>query len=76
MIITDNRVNVTTAFMDIEEGDVFFSPETEKVYMKCTYCDVGEDLYNAINLHNGRLEYFEKFEEIEIVNAQLTISNA
>lgn len=75
MIITDNRTNATTTFQDINKGDVFFSPETEKVYMKCTYCDVGEDEYNAIDLHSGRLVYFDDVEEIEKVIAQLTITN-
>ena len=72
MTITDNHTNGTTAFMDIVEGEVFFSPKTEEVYMKCAYC--GED-YNAINLYNGRLVYFGRYEEIEKVNAQLTITN-
>ena len=75
MIITDNRTNATTMFKDIAEGDVFFCPETERVYMKCTYCDVGEDIYNAIDLRDGHLVYFEKVEEIEKVSARLTITN-
>ena len=75
MIITDNRTNATTTYKDIVIGEVFLCPVTDRVYMKCTYCDVGEDLYNAIDLHDGHLVYFEMTEEIEKVNARLTITN-
>lgn len=66
MIIIDKKEN-KTLFRNIEEGEVFKSIDTlgSYVFMKITSiadCDDGET-YNAVNLEDGDLAYFDDEEE-------------
>lgn len=71
------RKNITNAtlFEDVPAGTVF-KDEEETVYMKLDFCykNPSAVLYNAVDLENGSLVYFnDPNEEVEVLeNAVLT----
>ena len=77
MNISDYRENPTTEFSNIEEGEVFFSPETERFYLRMdtirSFDD--EERYNAVDLSDGCPVYFGENEDVEKVRADITIKN-
>ena len=74
--ITDNRKKSTVTFSNIDEGEIFFSPQTECFYIRMqTLSDGSEDEYNAVELFDGFVARFGKNETVEKVNANITITN-
>lgn len=77
MNISDYRENPTTEFSNIEAGEVFFSPETERFYLRMdtirSYDD--EERYDAVDLSDGCPVYFDDDEKVEKVKANITITN-
>lgn len=76
MYITDNRANSTVKFGEIREGDVFFSPVTNRFYI-CTRTVYSndEECYDAVDLEDGYLVYFDDDENVEKVRANINITN-
>lgn len=76
MTISDYRTNPTIRFGAIKVGEVFFSPETERFYMRIhtVYSD-DEERYDAVDLSDGYLVCFDEDEGVEKVKANITISN-
>ena len=76
MTITDNRKNPVTKFNNIKEGEVFFSPETNRFYIRVqTVLSDDEEQYDAVDLSDGYLVYFDEDERVEKVKANITITN-
>ena len=76
MTITDNRKNPTTDFENIKIGEVFFSPETERFYVRIhtVYSD-NEERCDAVDLSDGYLVCFDEDERVEKVKANMVIIN-
>lgn len=64
-------------FNKIEVGELFYS--TDKVFMKIEdftidTIDHNEKVYNAMNLEDGKFEYFASLDRAYKVNGKLVVS--
>ena len=70
MIINDKRKPNTLRFANLNQGECFIDEEG-------CYCMVVDDPphkdYNAVDLENGRLYWFECDQEVVKVNARLEV---
>ena len=77
MNISDHRENPTVAFRSIKNGEVFFSPEADRFYIRIdtirSFDD--EERYDAVDLSDGCPVCFDENEGVEKVNANMTITN-
>lgn len=62
----------TVSFLDLNTGDVFLF--NEKPFIKTFTCrDTADNLINAIRLDDGEIYGFNEWDEVELVDAELTI---
>lgn len=60
------------SFEDIDCGDVFYA--YSGAYMKIIpLLDRGDDLYNAVNLSDGSLEYFDDGKLVNKLDSELNV---
>jgi len=79
MKIENYAVPVMYEFKNLNEGDVFMSPACrDGVFIKVadSYTNNGTDPgdeFNAVCLNDGDIYFFDNFDEVEVVDASLTI---
>ena len=61
-------------FNKIEVGELFYS--ADKVFMKIEdfAIDHDKEVYNAMNLGNGKFEYFASLDRVNKVSGKLVVS--
>ena len=69
MNISDKRKPATVSFESLKAGECFIDQEDGSY---CMVLDPCED-YNAVDLENGRLYWFECDQEVVKVNARLEV---
>ena len=66
----DIKMPRDVSFEDIDCGDVFYA--YSGAYMKIIpLLDRGDDLYNAVNLSDGSLEYFDDGKLVNKLDSEL-----
>ena len=75
IIIKDEPRIVTETMRNLQLGDTFkvLNGETKNVYMKCNINN--QDQICAINLCDGSMRYFHEDYIVELLNAELHVSN-
>lgn len=79
MIIHNNVTPKLVYFSDVVEGDTFISPHygVKDVFLKVPKSTTDDDFmenFNAINLNDGDIYWFDPNDEIQVVQTELTIN--
>ena len=63
-------------FIKIDVGELFYYNENDGVFMKINdfAIDHNEEVYNAMNLGNGKFEYFASLDRVNRVSGKLVVT--